>query len=62
MKVWKFCPGEGFEPCVFPENGYNGLLDLFDDIKCMEPGDQATLDCLEMTQEEFDLLPEHGGY
>ena len=57
MKIYKLTFDHSLNWCVFPSEEL-----LFEDLKYMEPGTTATIDVLEMTEEEFNNLPEFEGW
>lgn len=45
--------------CSFPEHELN---DLLNDLKSFDVGDKIEIEIKEMTQEEYEQLPEFEGY
>jgi hypothetical protein len=57
MKVYNVTNMESGEPSItFPENC---LETIVEEIKCAEIGDEIRIKIAEMTEEEFDNLPEY---
>ncbi len=56
MKVYKVTPGPGLNPCI--EKDPNAMLVWLEES---EPGEVITVEVLEMTQAEFEALPEYEG-
>ena len=56
MKVYKVTPGEGLEPCI--ETEPSAAISW---LECAEIGDVITIEIKEMTEAEFEALPEYRG-
>ena len=56
MNVFKVWPGEGLNPCI--EKDPSACLTWLEEA---EPGDTVKIEVLEMTEAEYDALPEYMG-
>lgn len=56
MKVFKVWPGEGLNPCIEKE-----INACFVWLEESEPGDVIKIEVLEITESEYDALPEYMG-
>lgn len=56
MKVYKVTPGPGLNPCI--EKDPNAVLVWLEES---EPGEMITIEVKEMTEAEFEALPEYEG-
>ena len=56
MNVFKVWPGEGLNPCI--EKDPSACLTWLEES---EPGDTVKIEVLEMTEAEYDALPEYMG-
>lgn len=41
---------------------HTDLKTLLDDLECLDVGDHVKIDVIEITEEEYNRLPEHEGY
>ena len=56
MKIFKVCPSVGLNPCI--EKDPSACLAWLEES---EPGDVIKIEVLEMTEAEYDALPEYTG-
>ena len=57
MRVYKM-QKVGGSYCVFPKNAMDGLLD---DLRYSEVGEKYTIEIQEMSEDDFEKLPEFDG-
>lgn len=57
MKVWKLSFGNLGGFCAF-----KNVEALLYDLECMEIDDEAIIECVEMTEEEYESLGEFQGF
>jgi hypothetical protein len=59
MKVYKLTHGKMAGSCTFPENGIDEIVD---EISFANVGEKFEIEVQEMSQEDFDKLPEFEGW
>lgn len=59
MRIYKFKPEQMARSCTVPENGLDALID---ELKLANIGEKFEVEVTEMSQEDFDKLPEFEGW